>query len=274
MPAWICVACAVQYADTAEPPAECRICADDRQYVPAIGQQWTSIPELLAAGHRTMLAEVEPGLHSLVVEPKIGIGQHTLLARGSAGNLLWDPNGLLDDAGLEAVRGLGGIAAVSASHPHMYGSMVEWSRAFGGVPVLVPEADREWVTRPDPAIEFWSGRHEVLPGITLVQCGGHFRGSAAACWSGGSDGRGSMLAGDTVMVAADPRWVSFMRSYPNHLPLSGAAVRRISERLAPYEFDRLYDNFGRVVGHDAKAVVARSAERYSRWVGGEMDHLT
>jgi len=95
------------------------------------------------------------------------------------------------------VQELGGIAAISASHPHMYGAMIEWSEAFGGAPVYVPEADKEWVTRPDPAVRFWSDQEKVLPEVTLVQCGGHFRGSATAYWSAGAEGRGLMLAGDT-----------------------------------------------------------------------------
>src|SRR5919109_572846 len=36
-------------------------------------------------------------------------------------------------------------------------SAVEWSRAFGGVPVYVHADDREWIMRPDPCWEFWQG---------------------------------------------------------------------------------------------------------------------
>jgi glyoxylase-like metal-dependent hydrolase (beta-lactamase superfamily II) len=273
MPAWICATCGVQHADTDQPAAVCRICADERQYVPRDGQRWTTLDDLVKDGHQIEITDVEPGLYGVSIEPKVGIGQRTLLATSAAGNLLWDPNGFIDEAGIEAVGRLGGLAAVAASHPHMYGVMVEWSHAFGGVPVYVPEADREWVVRPDPVIQYWSGSVEVFPGLTLVQCGGHFRGSAAAIWADGAGGRGSALAGDTVMVAADAGWVSFMRSYPNLLPLSGTAVRRVVERLEPYAFDRLYDNFGRSVD-GAKAALSRSADRYARWVSGEMDHLT
>jgi hypothetical protein len=48
----------------------------------------------------------------------------------------------------------GGLGAIAISHPPYYGSMVEWSRAFGGVPIYVHAAEREWVLRPDPAIVF------------------------------------------------------------------------------------------------------------------------
>lgn len=48
----------------------------------------------------------------------------------------------IDDA-VARVRELGGVAYVAASHPHMFGVQVEWSRAFGGVPVLVSAADAD-----------------------------------------------------------------------------------------------------------------------------------
>jgi len=273
MAGWICAACGVQYADTETVPERCIICSDDRQYVKESGQRWTTLAELTAAGHQTRFEEIERGLHTIRIEPTVGIGQRTLLITTSDGNLLWDANGFIDEAGIERVRELGGIAAISASHPHMYGAMIEWSAAFGGAPVYVPEADKEWVTRPDPAVRFWSDQEKVLPEVTLVQCGGHFRGSATAYWSAGAEGRGLMLAGDTVMVAQDRGWVSFMRSYPNYIPLSAKAVRLISARLQPYEFDRLYDNFNGVAKTGAREAVARSAERYAKWVSGEMDHL-
>ena len=54
-------------------------------------------------------------------------------------------------------RALGGSAAIAISHPHYYASMVDWSRAFGGVPIYLHAADRPWVMRPDPAIVLWEG---------------------------------------------------------------------------------------------------------------------
>jgi hypothetical protein len=61
----------------------------------------------------------------------------------------------------------------------------------------------------------------------------------------------------------DRRYVSFMRSYPNLLPLPAVTVRRIAEQLLPYPFEGIFGGwFDRVVREDAKAVLQRSAERY------------
>ena len=79
----------------------------------------------------------------------------------------------------------------------------------------------------------------------------------------GADGRGALLSGDIVQVVQDRRFVSFMRSYPNFIPLSAAAVRRIVDRLEPLAFERIYGGwFDLVVREGAKAALRRSAERY------------
>jgi hypothetical protein len=273
MTIFVCRTCAVEQPDTSEPGAVCAICSDERQYVRPTGQQWTTLHELGAAGHRGTVAEVESGLNGITIEPSVGIGQRALLVQTPSGNLLWDPNGYLDDELIAAVRQLGGVAAVAASHPHMFGVQVEWSHRFGGVPVYVQAADREWIQRDDPVITTWDEKNEVLPGVMLHRIGGHFPGSAVVHFVGG-DGRGVLLSGDTVACTPDEHWVSFMRSYPNKIPLSAAVVAKVADRVLQLDFDRLYDNFaGQVIG-GAAGWVRRSADRYIAWVRGDFDHLT
>jgi hypothetical protein len=159
----------------------------------------------------------------------------------------------------------GGISAIAISHPHYYSSMIEWSRAFD-CPVLLHAADRQWVMRQDPAIEFWEGEtKEIGHGLTLIRCGGHFDGGTVLHWPEGADGKGVVLSGDILQVVQDRRWVSFMYSYPNLIPLPASTVRRIVSAVESYEFDRIYGAWwGRVVFTDAKAAVKRSADRYVR----------
>jgi len=270
-PVWICATCGVEHASR---PAVCAICDDERQWVPEEGQRWTTLAELAAAGTRVVVDELEPGLVGLRAQPAVGIGPTSKLVVTPAGSLLWDPIGYVDDEAVAAVLEHGPVVAVVASHPHMFGVQVEWSRRLGGVPVLVSDADATWVQRPDPAVETWSGEREVLPGVVLSQPGGHFPGSAVVHWAAGAEGRGVLLAGDTIMANPDRRTVSFMRSYPNRLPLSGAVALRVAEHVAGRPFDRLYNNFDGVIPSDARAVVLASAERHAAWVRGDFDHLT
>jgi hypothetical protein len=218
--------------------------------------------QLAADGCHSVIADVEPGLMGVGSEPGVGVGQRGLVVQTAEGNLLWDPAPFVDDAAIEAVRAAGGLRAVSASHPHMYGAAVEWSHAFAAE-ILLVDVDAAWLMRPDPAVRAWSGEREVLPGVTLVQCGGHFPGSAVAHWAAGADGRGAILTGDTIMVAPGEDRVSFVYSAPVRLPLAEAGVSGIARALAPYDFDRIYGGWwSPAVRHDGKGVLERSAHRY------------
>lgn len=270
---WLCATCAVEYPVGQQPPRECPICRDERQYVRPSGQCWTTLSELRAAGHRGTVTELEPELVGIAIEPSVGIGQQSILVRTSAGNLLWDPTGYVDDELAAAVALLGGVAAIACSHPHMFGVQLEWSRRFADAPVYVNSADASWVQRPGSAIRSWDDRAEPVSGVVLHRIGGHFAGSAVAHWLG-ADGQGVLLSGDTIAGTPDQRWVSFLRSYPNKIPLSAAVVRVVADRVGQLRFDRLYDNFDGRVHQDAAGWVQRSADRYVRWVSGELDHLT
>jgi hypothetical protein len=270
MRAYICRTCAVQQPPTETPPRHCPICEDERQYVRQGGQAWTTIEELRLMDHRIELRELEPNLVGVGVTPTLGIGQRALLVQTPGGNILWDCVGFIDDAAVADIRARGGISGIAFSHPHFYGAMVEWSHAFGGAPIYIPLADREWVQRADPAIVTWRGTREIAPGVTLVQCGGHFEGSAVLHWAVGAHGRGALLVGDTITVVPDVRFVSFMRSYPNLIPLPAGEIRHIVDRVGPYAFDRVYGGWwDRVMPSGGIAAIKRSAERYLRWIGSE-----
>jgi glyoxylase-like metal-dependent hydrolase (beta-lactamase superfamily II) len=264
MPNYICATCGVQHGETDAPPVHCPICEDERQYIGKDGQRWTTV-ENLQKDHHNRIEEVAPNLTGIGTVPGFAIGQRALLVHTPEGNVLWDCISLLDDATLEAIRARGGISAIAVSHPHTVGSLVEYSHAFGNVPIYWHADNREWVMRPDPAFEFWEGETcQLLDGLTLIRCGGHFTGSAVLHWA---EGRGALLTGDTMYVVQDRRFVSFMYSYPNLIPLNANTVQHIVDSLEPYAFDRIYGGWwDSIVKSDAKAAVKRSAERYIRMI--------
>jgi glyoxylase-like metal-dependent hydrolase (beta-lactamase superfamily II) len=264
--AYICVTCGVQHAESEAAPATCAICQDERQYVGWNGQQWTTLTEMARSGYRNVLREEDPGLTSITTVSAFGIGQQALLVQTPAGNLLWDCVSHLDQATIAAVRARGGLQAIAISHPHFYATCVEWSRAFGGIPILIHGADRQWVMRPSPEIVLWEGHAvEALPGLSVVHVGGHFDGATVLHWPAGVEGRGAILSGDTLQVVMDRRYVSFMYSYPNLIPLSAATVERIAATMRPYRYERVYGAFnGRTVRVEGAQAVERSAERYLR----------
>lgn len=271
MTPYICIACGTQHPDTPTPPAQCAICEDERQYVNWQGQSWTTLAELQQTHHNVFRAE-GPGLMGIGTDPKFAIGQRALLVQTSAGNLLWDCISLIDEATIQQVQALGGLAAIAISHPHYYSSMVAWSQAFGNIPIYLHEADRFAVVYPAPNIVFWSGEtYSLFGGITLIRCGGHFPGGTVAHWPDGDQGAGALLSGDIIQVVPDRRYVSFMWSFPNYIPLHAAAVNHIVDMVRPYRFKGIYGAWWDwVVANDGNAVVEKSAARYLRALQGLM----
>jgi glyoxylase-like metal-dependent hydrolase (beta-lactamase superfamily II) len=274
MPRFICVTCGVQYPESAQPPQACPICEDERQFVGWDGQQWTTLEAMQVDGYRNRLAEEERGLIGILTRPQFAIGQRAFIVRTPHGNLLWDCVTYLDQRTIEAVQALGGIAAIAISHPHYYSTIVEWSEAFDGIPVYVHAGDQAWVVHPSPHIVLWSGETmSPLPGLELVNLGGHFDGGAVLYWPEGGEGGGVLLSGDVIQVVQDRRSVSFMYSYPNLIPLAGAEVERIASAIRRYRFDRIYGAFDRrqiVAG--AGDAVQRSARRYIHHLAGVARH--
>lgn len=269
MPAFICVTCGTQYPPSEASPERCPVCEDARQFLPPTGQAWITL-ERMRQTHWNAFRRYEPGLLGIGTFPQFAIGQRALLLRTPAGNVLWDCISLLDDATVEIIAALGGLAAIAISHPHFYTTMVDWSRAFGA-PVWLHAADREWVQRPDEALRFWEGdARELLPGVTLIRCGGHFPGATVLHWQDGAAGGGALFSADIAQVARDRKSVSFLWSYPNMIPLPPREVERIVGRLAAYRFEAVYGIFwDLVIPGEGSAIVAQSAERYLRAVRGE-----
>lgn len=270
MPAFICTTCGTQYPPSDAPPPGCSICQEERQYVNPLGQSWTTL-EQMRRTHRNAFAVVEAGLFGIGTVPAFAIGQRALLVRGQGGNVLWDCISFLDDATIEIILALGGVSAIAISHPHYYASMVEFAHAFGAT-VWLHAADRQWVVRPDSSVRFWEGEQkEIGRGITLLRCGGHFAGGTVLHWADGASGRGALLSGDIVQVGPD-KHVSFMRSYPDLIPLDAKSVQHIADVLETWKFEPIYGAWWeRVIPSGGKAALAYSVRRYLKAISGPPD---
>jgi hypothetical protein len=238
------------------------VCDDARQYVPPEGQRWTTLDEL-SVDHSNWIRE-DAGLVGIGTRPSFAIGQRALLVPHCDANVLWDCITLLDDETASEVECRGGLDGIAISHPHYYSAMVEWAERFD-CPVHLHADDGDWIMRSSDRIELWDGETKDLGGgLTLIRCGGHFDGGTVLHLEG------TLLSGDIVQVIPDRSWVSFMYSYPNLIPLPQEAIYRIVAALEPFSFDRIVGAWwDRVVPHDGKGVVTRSADRYVRALRGE-----
>jgi len=262
MPLWTCSQCGAQFPDSVAPPATCKICEDERQFVNWSGQSFISREDL--AQRHALAWRDDDGVTGIGLQPSFAIGQRALLIPEPDGCVMWDCIPHASEAGIARVRALGGLKAIAVSHPHYYGAVADWSEAFGGVPVYLHADDQAFITRPHPAIVRWTGdRLAISDDVLLLRTGGHFPGATILHWRKGADGRGALFTGDIAMVAMDRRHVSFMYSYPNYIPLGAAAVRRIADAVAPLAFDRIYGAWWQKnIADDAKAAFARSVARY------------
>jgi hypothetical protein len=72
-------------------------------------------------------------------------------------------------------------------------------------------------------------------------------------------------------VTADRKYLAFMRSYPNFIPLSGRTVQKIADRIAPWQFDVIYGAFWNlVISEGAKQAFDRSVHRHIHWLGQDL----
>ena len=188
----ICATCGTQFAVT--DPERCPICEDPRQYVPASGQAWTTLAELRAAHHNRFGPQGD--LEGIETVPSFGIGQRALLVPHRERQLLWDCITLFDQDTAALVQRRGGLTGIAISHPHYYTTMIQWARHFD-CPVYLHADDAEWIMRRDAHVVLWDGeRHDLGDGLTLLRTGGHFSGATVLHHAAGSDGAGTILAGD------------------------------------------------------------------------------
>jgi len=221
--------------------------------------------------HHTKIKKEDENVYGIGTEPGFAIAQRPLLIVREEGNILWDCMSFIDDDAIDAIQQLGGVQAIAISHPHFFSSMVDWSDAFGGIPIHLHEAHRKHVVQPASQIQYWSGdQHALAPDLTLIRVGGHYTGSSVLHWSHAADGKGALFPGDSIRVANDRDWLCFMYSYVNFIPLSEKRVRAIGQAVEPYAFERLYGYwFDHNVMAGAKKKLQKSIERYCAYLNDD-----
>ena len=198
MTKYACMSCGVQYKASNTPPSHCIICQyDDKYSAPETGQAWVKL-----AQHRNKYnvtwQELEDGLSKISMDTDMGIGQHAHFLQTTNGNYLWDAIPLINDQLIEDINAKGGLKAIAISHPDFYSNIADWATEFN-VPVYIHHNDRDWFQDDDDNILFWHGDTLRLEDdLTLINCGGHFKGSSVMHWQQGAQGKGSVLAGDTI----------------------------------------------------------------------------
>ena len=262
MQAFICTACGTQYPPSASRSARCTICEDERQFVPLAGQSWTTLSRPRATS--TAGASMSPASSASARSPAFAIGQRALLMLTPNGNILWDCISLIDDATVTLIKGARRAAMPSPSRTRT--STRRWrsgaapSAACPSTPMPTMRAGSCGPTR---ASSSGRARRLAAPGRDADPRRRPFPGRHHAALGQGAEGRGVVCAADIATVNMDRKSFTFMRSYPNFIPLSAEGARRIGAALAPFPFDRVYSHFfDRFIESGAKQILQASVDRY------------
>ena len=91
-------------------------------------------------------------------------------------------------------------------------------------------------------------------------------------WAKGAGGRGVVCCADIATITQDRKFFTFMRSYPNFIPLSTRGVQAIAASLNPFPFDTMYGHyFDRIIPTGAKKTLQVSVDRYISALNGAYD---
>lgn len=245
MTKYTCKACGVQQSSTHAIPGQCPICKDDRQNIPAADQQWLILAQHYNK-HEANWTQLETGIHQLPTSFDCGIGQDAHLIQTKNGNYLWDCVPLISDEWVDKIHAMGGLKSIVISHPHFYSNAACWSANFGNIPIYIHHNDKIWVQDMSDNILFWQGETLRLEDdLTIINCGGHFDGSCVLHWSGASDGKSVIFAGDTInpMGGANAKQVIFRHSFSRKITLPAHKVSNIGRIMSNFSYERLYGAF-------------------------------
>lgn len=259
--AFICVTCGVQYTESVTPPANCKICEDERQYVNPRGQSWTTL-EQINFRHKNIIDKITDELYAIYSTPTFAIGQRAHLLITQSGNILWDCITNLDESTADIIDKLGGIHAIAISHPHYYSTIAEWSKRFGNAPVYIHARDQPWLGREDFNLILWDEREkEIWNDVKLINSAGHFDGGCILHYAKND---GFLLTGDIIQVSPDLKSVSMMYSYPNCIPLPKQDILHIRQSLENVRYNAIYGAFGHYILNNAEDIFRFSVDRYLR----------
>lgn len=256
----ICKTCGTQYPENTEIKI-CKICAEERQYIPLSGQAWIT-PKSLAENHEIEINKVRGNLYEIYITPKFAIGQRAFLVITEKGNFLWDCIPLLNQKLINFILSKGGLKAIGISHPHYYSNMKTWSKTFD-CPVFIHQKDEDYIVDKFEKIQLWKKKKLLLwEDLKLINLGGHFEGGSVLLIQNMTS-KGCMLCSDILQISLSRKFIAMMYSYPNNIPLPLSEIKRIKNRLEELGFDTLYGAFlHQNLTENVKEILAKSIARY------------
>jgi glyoxylase-like metal-dependent hydrolase (beta-lactamase superfamily II) len=310
----ICKTCGTQYSikdwNELNPKNTCKPCLDPRQYVPEQGQQWSKASEWLISSSSTnekqfrfeLIEEKNDArlIRIITKNTNVGIGETPFIILTKYGIVIWDCCALYNSNLFESIKKISkdyqlSIVGIAISHPHFYTSSLTWAKALQ-TKIFISHLDKQWFQRineglaKDLVVFFDSETYNLLPGITIIRCGGHFDGSCVLHWDRQKAGTpatiiqaaskdklpftGAVFCSDTFGPGMDRKTITFMWSYPNMIPLPPKDVLQIWHSMQPFQFDEIIGAWpGKYVDKDARANLLRSAKLFVKMEGYDTNNF-
>ena len=241
LPAYTCDNCGF-WQRHFEAPAACPMCLDARHVVPQDGWRFRTAREAQDA-FPCHWQELEPGVWRFWNEPVSGIGPSAYLIQTEHGNMGFEGCPVFSEAALDQIERLGGMAVLSASHPHSYGALPQLQDRFDPE-LCLPAADFTWSAALQvswPYDDFL----EPLPGLELHRTAGHFDGHAVLY----DRSRRICLCGDALKFELDPAdfrratTISAHKAFVRGVPLTPVELRRYRDVFERLDFVQTWTPF-------------------------------
>ena len=241
LPAHVCANCGWWQRHFAVPPS-CPMCLDARHVVPQDGWRFLTL-EAARGAYPCHWEELEPGAWRFWNEPVDGIGPSAYLLRTPGGNVMFEGCTVFSEAALAHIRALGGVAVLSASHPHAYGALWQVQDAFDPELALAA-ADFGWSSALQVTWPF-DDDLAIVPGVTLHRTGGHFDGHTILH----DAPRHLLLCGDALKFELSPAdrrralTISAHKAFVRAVPLTHGELARYRAVFAPLDFRQTWTPF-------------------------------
>ncbi len=231
-------------------PDACLVCSDVRNALPDDGFAFAT-PEAVDAAVDNRWFEAAPGIWGYETRPAFGLGSIGWLIEGGDGaakvNVGFEAAAWYGDAALDHIASLGGIDALSCSHPHGMGALWQLQERFAP-PVVAMQRDGIRYTKAFRVTWPWDDALELAPGLVLHHVGGHYEGHAVLH----DAARRVLFAGDTLKIDLDaagrPRALSCHKAYHYAIPLSHAELRHYRQVFAKLPFEHVFTPFEQAAG--------------------------
>ncbi len=237
---FVCTNCGFWQSDFGAPPG-CPVCLDFRHTPPENG--WDFLDFQSAQSSATTSWHEDDGAWIFTSQPKWGIGPSGYLIERESGNIFFESCPFYSTQALDFIESKGGIAWLSASHPHAYGGFWQLQERFSPR-IAVQVQDLKWTNEFNTSHPF-DEELDLGEGARLIHCGGHFDGHSVLFL----EREKTLFAGDMLKFHLDSQarfnGISTHKGFNRRIPMSHAEIRRYQSVIENLDFERIYTTFER-----------------------------